>query len=1120
MLKNKEDNFLGDGITHNIKYADNEWQAHGTVDRNSVYTKESLLHLLFEEKEYDRDTGNYKYYVPRGSTANIFGKNYMGAKLQHDITLLDTVFYSTSPISSSINIFDIDTYLKKAIAVANPVFDDKAAVKVIPMVDVESLKKNGSTVTLNQFFSALNPETYESGTSDTSRNKFLLERYGIASKDADKTLIEIFDGIMSESKKKIFHRDFQLRMHEESSIKLPFNKRAANTSENLNDTKTYETRFISNSFCGRLLNNDMLSQKRIEYLNDVIEEAIFSNDFIDEFNLVSSSSERFDDEDQNFTSITNTKNPATGDKYHVSEWLREKGYGSILDKYVSNDLEAEDSADKTSIVSLVEGLFKYKSNINNYCTDVYTGYNENVSFPTSYGIHLLSEEDTTNMFQDEEKSYRLFNEVVLGYGLVNCLLSARTFLGGTALLFNGDNFIKENTEISYTENIPLSLVPKFNYVKGNGNVNYYETVTMLNNAYKLGHGLDISDSLETSSAREYVLADEIKEWLENECFVFKTPVYGDYVEELNFMQDLNPDSDVQFRNVRVKKTEIPYKRFQDSKYEVPYVEQTSPLLNNTPENEKIPSAHASDALAGVGNIVGKDNNKNVFPPFIYDYDKGDEEDKIASSDKRTMGYFGKQRVNYSKGNLTIEERINSPTIDELWAFLKYLTESDGKTKEAKDLNVNERLPSFFGIKKSSIMGSLFTTENSEDESGIKNTVNPLASEDNNIQQVDILNWAPDTKKLPVHYNSKEHPELQFGGFTVTRYIEKIYDYKVNIFGRRTKDTENEEHKKIFEGESLDSWDGTKYEFNTENLDDYNNTSGYLEKLFNSAILGFAIENMDPLNEDRNWNLVEPRVLKTDALDDSADASRLFTTTNDQKFLTKNKPVEASDERKKAFDAISRILTWHGATDGETESENGYDTSYHNHFKKYLEQPKNLKEIERDLETIRQNLQAFVEFYVAQSASKGFNDRSFNRGTIHELHRNHFSYDSTLLRLRPGTLDPDGVAINLNSVEPEENEVLVKLEALSNTLNNLVDSLNVATMDQKVVFEDGQFDERYQRQNYDRHLINLSGSVENERHPHEMYRANETLLSEVYLAADGTWRSIHEHGVVPIVYDDM
>ena len=100
MLKNKEDNFLGDNITHNIKYGDNEWQAHGTIDREPAYTKESILNLIFEEYQYNTEKGEYNFYIPRASVQNTLGKNFIGAKLTHDISVLDTRYYSSTPIES------------------------------------------------------------------------------------------------------------------------------------------------------------------------------------------------------------------------------------------------------------------------------------------------------------------------------------------------------------------------------------------------------------------------------------------------------------------------------------------------------------------------------------------------------------------------------------------------------------------------------------------------------------------------------------------------------------------------------------------------------------------------------------------------------------------------------------------------------------------------------------------------------------------------------------------------------------------------------------------------------------------------------------------------------------
>ena len=1103
MLKNKEDNFLGDNITSNIKYADNEWQAHGTVDRHAVYTKESILHLIFEENEYLVDKGVYKSYVPRGSTKALKSKNYVAAKLQHDLSLIDTIYYSTTPIECSINIFDMDTFLKKGIGIANPVFDSKTDYDILQIVDPDKIS---SKVTLDQFFSVLDETNYirSDKVQKGSYTKSLYSRYAYKSKGTTVTPSgsdSLKSLLANDGFKEVFQRDFQLHLHDPENIKLPFHKRGTSEAEGISeDTRTYRTRFVANSFSGSLVGFDILQQTRVEFLNDLIEEAVLSTKFKNELSLS-------DNEISNsvVTADSLFKSLSSDGYKKLLETVNGSGTSPIWKNQIGIGVA------KTNLADLLKNVQIQDSCISYLLPQVYAGYNDDVDFTSSYGIHFLSQEDTTNLFQDKDESYKIFNEVVLGYNMVNGLLSARTFLGTVKILLT-------KSDSSITPDIPLWIATKFDYVSNKG-LDYYVTVSMLNNAYKLGHGEEFANLSmpEIESTHLYELADELKGWLEQECFVFKTPVYGDYVEELNFMQDLNPDSDVQFNNLRLKKTELTYTRLQDSKYEVPYVEQTSPLLNGVAENKKGQGVYASKALAGVGNKTGYDGEPFVFPPYIYDYDKGSEEDKLSDNiDLRNRSNKKeKQRINSRAGGLVVEDRIISPTIDELWSFLKYLTESDGKAKRDLNAGINERLPSFFGTKKDSLLGSLFSTQDGVDN--ITNTVNPMASGDKNQKEVDILNWEvsqdKDTFKA-LHYNTSSHPEIQFGGFKVTRYIEKIYDYKVNIFGRRLVDTF---------GATPESWDGSKYEFNTEDLNDYNNSTGYLEKLFNNAILGFAVNHITTGKEGLLSNVLDEVDFGVDELDNDKKSRDLFKIANDLKFIANNFPIESSKERKEAFEAISRILTWHKATDGKNDLIDNKETSYHNHFKKYLDQPKNLKEIERDLETIRQNLQAVVEYFVVSSTNKGFNDRSFNRGTLHELHRNHYRYDSTLLRARlEKDLDEDGTILDdaLNQTWPQLKGGIVELRKLSDSLNNLLDTLDVPDLDRKVVFEDGQFDERYQRAKYDRSVIDLRDTKINERNKHEMYRANETLLSETYLAGDGTWRSVHEHTVLPVVYDDM
>ena len=564
------------------------------------------------------------------------------------------------------------------------------------------------------------------------------------------------------------------------------------------------------------------------------------------------------------------------------------------------------------------------------------------------------------------------------------------------------------------------------------------------------------------------LTPRIREWLENEVLLVKAPVYGDYVEELNFMQDLSPDSDVQFNNLRVKKTSIPYKRFQDSKYEIPFIEKTTPMLNFTPDNPKGRGVHASDAIEGVGEFPGNATttipNTNIesrytTPPTLYDFDKNDEEtcfDPTFLDPRVTNSEGGGQRVNSKNGGLVIEDRIQSPTIDELWTFLKYLTESDGRNPEEGELDL--RLPSFFGLKKDKVEAFLSGHTGNEG----KQLVNPMAS-DTATPMIDILDWHVKTDStLPPYYNSEKAPELKFGGYEITNHIDYVYDYEVKPFSRRT---------------SLR--DKQAYEFDTEsaftnNGDAYNHATGYLEKLYNDAIVNF-LHGVDRLN-----------TLSSNIFNESAN---IFTAENDSKLKgDKFSETEISKQRLAAFKLIAEILNY---KDAYANSANG--TSLHNHYKHYLKHPKNLKEIERDLEELRQNLQTAVEYILTTQVEKGFADRNQGRGTLHELHRNHYDFDSTLIQPESGTL-------------PDE-------------LNDVADVTTILAhyADKKVMFDDGKYADRYKHDNYDKKVFDINSDPNTyTRKTHSMYKPNETLLSEVYLAADGTWRSIHEHTLIAVL----
>lgn len=1139
MQKNKEDDFLGDKITSNIKYSDNEWQSQGTVDRGSTYTKEPILHLLFEGFNYSRELVDYSDYVPRASTSGISSSAYAAAKLQHDLYTIDSQFYSATEISSTKNIFSLSTYLEEAFALSNPVYDDKSTEKLIPIFDEnnESLK-NTTLFDIFKYFLPVyysNPKIEYSSKYDTYFTQFFTH-YNV-SINLNESFANFLTALKTAKTKENFLDDFSLHFHNNDTIKMPFFNRGdvTDTSGNItledSDTRTYKTRFIANSLTKSLYNTStVLHSNYLEYLNDIVEESIYANGLADIKKTIDGKeiSIFYDKRVDNTSTPTNLNlakdlwSNTNGEYYHISQEDKVYKAATVINYYV-------------------QSIDSIESNISLYCPDVFINYNTSNNPENSWGIYFINEESTENLFQDTNNTYKLFNNVIFGYKLVDTLIAYRTFVGAVYDLIK--NYTYSTTTTTTTEDCYLPTSLNFRY-RGNVNASFYDdalqsdsvignsdftysfypTITIINTLYKIGHGLQINDANITTTIpaeinnkdKSYEFAPDIEKWLANECFLFKGKVYGDYVEELNFLQDLTPDSDVHFNSVRLKKTEIPYTRYQDSKYEVPYVEQTAPLLNNTKDNEEGIDVYASDALASVGNLKNN-NNINVTPPFLYDWDKGLQTSQMDSTnaDPRVLSNSGnQQRINSknNKGNLVVENRITSPTIDELWAFLKYLTESDGS---GVDSGINERLPKFYGMIANNL-NTEYTV--AAPGSSTPNTLNPLATniifengstEDKATTVIDILNWEPIAEaETRIHY-SGSNEELQFGGFRVTRYIEKIYDYATKPFSRSSK-----AH-------------ASKYEYNTEVSSDKNNVTGYLDKLYNSAILNFDLPQVASNSKiDNNiattTTSVDPDLLSIDILNedasiefrsDTAGKDKIFASINDAKLITNNSPVHATVQRKDAFDDVSKILTWHKAKDGKNDLNSGVETSYHNHFKQYLDNPKNLKEIERDLETIRQNMQMLAEFIVVSYPNMGYADRATNRGTIHQLHKNAYAYDSTYLYVKNNT--------KVSGEKDNTYNTTVPLNTITkDSLNNVDDSLVVTDLDKRVVFDDGDYTNRYLRNVYDTKVIDLDSDVtENTRGLHPIYRPNETLLSEVYLAADGTWRSLRERTTLPIIYDE-
>lgn len=1097
MLKDKEDNFLGDQITNNIKYADNEWQALGTTDRTSMYLSEPILDLIFENQVYDRDTGKYKY-MPR---ASIEGKNYSAATLSHDLILVNKLLYSSTPKTPYNSIYNLDDYLGYGIVITNPIYDNLARVKKIPMFETEpngdklSLKYNGiSSLTLKEFVEIFNPYSFSNAKlnegalntltlnladdtqgSNSPNNEVvitnLLTKYpATGSIEGTTTVGSWFDAMDTETQLH-FIDDFSLSLHDRESVKIPYY-----TMRGISQLSGVEKfKFFTRLYPNLSVINKNIAAGYVEKMSTLAEDYLSSN-----LSYGSSEDAILKGVAVDQTSSAELQLIKTGTLASDVEAKTQ-----LIDFDILPDDDIYDVTNCVNALTAIADAFRL-GGYNKFLPPLLLGYSDDVNFKDSAGIHLVVEEDKSAVFrEDDVENFTIYSGLILGYRLVDNLIAQRTFLGSMFnLIFNSAGASNNATMPNGWEKLPLNKMSQKKAVTdfakdfvAEGSYKGYVTIDMLGALFYLGHSdksfTDYSERLQEMGyfAEDYTdFMSPIQDWLANETFLFKTPIYGDYVEELQFMQDLHPDANPQFTGLRIKKTDLKYKRFQDSKYERPYIEGTLPLINLTP-SEPDWKAHATEAIPALGihfvNLHGDPNarSQSTVPPFLYDYDKDGEyspENKdaraVAPLDARaaqsTSDGLINQRVNHKEGDLEVEGRIKSKTIEELWQYLKYLSESTGIRSDVAGTD----LPSFFGIYADQI--GLAPSDNSTLKLPQNEIirVNPQADSSADRQIIDILDWEPilDTEHYDPYYNSKDHPEYQLGGYKVNKAITKVIDYAILPFSRSPKT------------------DGDVYEYGTE-TGPYMTVTGYLTQLWNNFELGLAAEG------------IKGRDLPYKELD-AFDTDLVFV---DEKVKRSGQMLQESVNRRKAFDKIATLLNW---DEGE---------SRHNHFKEYLEHPKNLKTIERDLESIRQNLQMLSEYAVLNFAVMGFADRGTNRGTLHTLHRNSFDFNDAYLE--------DASSLPSND-----------------TLNNVVDTLNVAELDKKVVFADGDFATRYKHDYYDASRLNLSDPKLNVRttadrsaeDPVIRYAPNITLLSEVYLAGDGTWRSVHEHLVAPIIDDEF
>lgn len=1045
MQKTRED-FVGSTITQNVKYSDNAWQCYGSIDRKSVYTSESILDLILENIQYDRDKSVYTY-KPRASAGS--NSKIYPATLSHDIILINALAYQSTNTVSYSTIQNLQNFLSYALLITNPVYNSLAKKEVIKLIDLD-VWSGITDKTLKDFAECFISDFTVPGEKQVVVNagidhfiKTLLGSFVSSdlksSISRDTTLAAFAGSVISAGMKDKFESEFGLPLHDPKSVKLPFYPRNDSEDEYSSNIVNYFTRVLANVTLPGVVSNTV-PRYYIESISDEFE------------NKVSLTG----------TFLSGLGNGNTAEASSGVDW----NTGNPEDSYLSRD-EERVRVGMLALLSQNEDASEEERVLGGYgayIPKVYLGEldssSESLRYTDSFGIHLINPLDKTTIFREDDSKYSVYGSLLIGYNYVDALLTQRTFLG-TVLSYLSSTNDSNMTSIFNTAqqgsalseliangaNVrDLQQTLKSNYyeycvrVFGNAVENSNQVYYSLNALAKIAKlGVNKEGDI-TGNNGEFKFIGELEgigRWLQNETFLVKAPIYGDFVEPVNFEQDLHPNSKVVFQHLRLQKSSNRVSPYDDSKVEVPYISKTAPLINLSKE-EKGFGKLASDALPGLGNLtnsVAGIKNK-TSPAFFYDYNKGDEEDNLAVDDKsKTAGKY-QQRVRSLEGGLAVEGEIESITIDEIWTALKLLFEASGHKSNKYNL------PSFYGIKSSSV------GVNVNKETIILNPKN----KDNQDTYIDVLDWNPVTENVESFYGSETTPEKQYRGFEVNNYIPKVIDYKVNLFGRPDEDFK---------------LDDKNYEFNTEH-DDYDDLYNYMLPVLNQTILSFD----NTTNEE--WN------------------AKKFSG-NDTTWHTANDGVR-SDQQKVAWNLIHSILDYDSAE------------SLHNHYKKYLDNPKNLKTIERDLEAIRQNLQTFAEYVTTTSVLKGALDRQTNRGTLHTLHRNFFEFESTFLKDDSNYLRDD---FNQGPIPTEE---------------------DVVKLDKKVVYKDGNFANRYDHDNFDAYTMDRSGLVKNTRALKACLKdkdgnitteplravANETFISEVYMGADGQWHSVHEYTILPIV----
>lgn len=1020
-------------MNNNLISTQNDWQFHASLSREAIVTNENLFNMLFTSSD---STNKQPDYLISADNLRTSSESTEGAALQHDIILINSDLYTVNDSTYSTTIYTSeDEYLKNAIAIANPVYDERAAFKYVTLYNPDE----ASSITLESltskwmYFSYYNEsstdiESYTSSSSKTDNtaraaiyssrlaawlNAKLANYFadGYTELNSPLTISQCKSRLTDEGKMK-FDELLSLHFHDSSAVKMPYIPVNTSSSETVSNVRKLRTRFLVN------------------LIPTVIQSSSYSisYNYLEKLSLLDE-----DDIDQVIKS---------GDT----------AASTLMSKFTDPELYNAVNAIASRHTNLdLAGV------MNDASTWIYVG--TEASDQTAMAISLLDSEDSAiaNIFKNSDNiALKFYKRVKL------------TNAYGDLILFLRNKWYRQAMAPSTTEESSLSWsVPTCEYnFSTNEVVNSTNAFSLSNDIIflRLMYGTLVDGGWSSSQASEILF-----KYLRNETLLFKAPYFGDFIEKTNFNQDLTEDSNVTFEHNEIKRTDDPSVRNNDAQSTVetlpyPYVQQTTPLIDSVRLSndedvlsesgyERYTTSPDEDEFEYFSHSLSAksiDGKYDVIPPIFFDIDA--ESGKTYSEYKSFFYNTTKPQLNLEKGSMNVEGRLSAPVIDDIWKYFKYLTESTDE----------DVLPEFKGMFASALIATngkdlrdtslrsttprAFKKANGKNNAELMSAENPDLKNDYSI--IDILRWHPyqDSKEGVKSLIDGQLTIANYTGYKIDEALYKPVDYEVKFFGRRADTTYAKN------GDDAANGDVHGYEFEDDQ-------SGYLEPILDSINTSFKF-SADPDYGDPSYAI-------------SYDSA----------------------QRRAAYEALNRIISFGSNNDGETS------LARHFNYKQYKDHPKNLRVLERNLEEIRQNLMAFAEFVNATFVKQGYGDAAQNRGTLYQLHRNYFISERA-------ESDYSFLANDRQSID------LTK------------EDLTYANGFDKVVnYDDGVFSSRYEHDNYGQKELVYTNSLKATRKsavdrssssPYSTWKQNQVRLSEVYLAADGTWRYVGEHMRAPLL----